>query len=884
MSEPAGSPQGRTPEREGRGPARQAAGNEVFAPLTAQSRELLEACFEEFAPTLERGVKAAIDGASRAFDHKSMVSDQEIADFLGRRGEFMTMYASNLPKLFGAWLAGKRRTDRRPDINASPAALSVLSDIDYAMQETLTKAIGDLRRTTRDSVFALDARVACLIGEDDSRRMDNPFSIDYLLDAIGMSLRARFPNPRIHRAVMKHVVGSIADEVNKRYIALNRFLASKDILPGAEANVRARSELRPDDDRDLLMLFNKLLTAPGKPEAPPPELADAIEVPEDLVDFAEPVRAAGRGGHAAAGNEVIDQFSDPAALFRALGRGMQQSAPAKPGAAVADAPAAAPLMIPALTLPSPEVTNAILAAFARYVQPLNQAHAQATAVNSAEASGPAGAGARSGAGSSLSPVSAAGNGEWIAQAAALHGGSDLALPATATPLTHAAEAMIAWPSPMVALLDQWQRFDPTAESAWSGASAPASPRPTVPLNRIPIIRAALADQIVDPLDGVTMDVMTLLFDYVFRDPSIPESMRSLFANLQVPIAKAALLDRSFFADKRHAARLLLDDLAAAAVGAHNNPVYLLSLQALAQSIIANVCRDFNTDVGVFAAAGATLQEWVVAEHEDVAAACAGEVAAALADEESNLHMVPVRALVGEKLTGQAIPFEVEAFVETIWTDFLAKLHAQPGPQSDEWRDALQTLDDLLWSLTSKDAAGQRARMGALIPVLIRKLRAGCAEVNADRERASGFFDVLYRHHIGALKPNSEAAILAGETTPVVAANDEPWGASTGGRRFNIVNLHDFVSDMAVGTWLTFRRNTEKIFARLFWISPKRSKFVFTTRSKSLALIMTPEELAWELGTDRATLVIEPVPMYDRAINAALDTLAANQDYTTITKH
>jgi Protein of unknown function (DUF1631) len=797
----------------------------------------------------------------------------------------MAMYASNLPKLFAAWLAGKRRTDRRPDINASPAALSVLSDIDYAMQETLTKAIGDLRRTTRDSVFALDARVACLIGEDDSRRMDNPFSIDYLLDAIGMSLRARFPNPRIHRAVMEHVVGAISETVNRSYIALNRFLASKDILPGAEANVRARSELRPDDDRDLLMLFNKLLTAPGKPEPPPPELADAIEVPDDLIDFAEPIRPAGRGGHAPAGNEVIDQFSDPAALFRALGRGMQ-SALGEPTAAVADSPSAAPLMIPALTLPSPDVTNAILAAFARYVQPLNQAHAQAMAINAAEASGAAsdaGADALLVAGSPPA-ASAAGSVEWIAQAPALQGAGDLALPATATPFAQAADALIAWPSPMVALLDQWQRFDPTAESVWSGASAPASPRPTVPLNRIPIIRAALADQIVDPLDGVTMDVMTLLFDYVFRDPSIPESMRSLFANLQVPIAKAALLDRSFFADKRHPARLLLDDLAAAAVGAHNNPVYLLSLQALAQSLVANVCRDFKADVSVFAVAGATLQEWVVAEHEDVVAACADEVAAALADEESNLHMLPVRALVGEKLTGQAIPFEVEAFVETIWTDFLAKLHAQPGPQSDEWRDALQTLDDLLWSLTSKEGAGQRTRMGALIPVLIRKLRAGCIEVNADRERASGFFDVLYRHHIGALKPNSEAAILAGETTPMVAANDEPGRANTGRRRFKIVNLHDFVSDMAVGTWLTFRRNTEKIFARLFWISPKRSKFVFTTRSRSLALIMTPEELAWELGTDRATLVIEPVPMYDRAINAALDTLAANQDYTTISKH
>ena len=171
-------------------------------------------------------------------------------------------------------------------------------------------------------------------------------------------------------------------------------------------------------------------------------------------------------------------------------------------------------------------------------------------------------------------------------------------------------------------------------------------------------------------------------------------------------------------------------------------------------------------------------------------------------------------------------------------------------------------------------------MSVLIPVLIRKLRAGCVEVNVDRERSSGFFDALYRHHIGALKPNSEAAFAASETASVTAANDEPARADASGRRFNVVNVHGFVSEMAVGTWLTFRRNTEKIFARLFWISPKRTKFVFTTRSRALALILTPEELAWELGTDRAALVIEPVPMYDRAINAALNTLAANQEFVT----
>ncbi len=129
-------------------------------------------------------------------------------------------------------------------------------------------------------------------------------------------------------------------------------------------------------------------------------------------------------------------------------------------------------------------------------------------------------------------------------------------------------------SAVVAALDRWQILDPAAPPAWPPAAArPESGRrrevaAVVPLNRIPWIRAAVADKVVNPTDKITIDVIALLFDYIFRDPSIPESLRNLFGRLQVPILKAALLDRTFFSDKKHAARRLLDHLAGAADRRH----------------------------------------------------------------------------------------------------------------------------------------------------------------------------------------------------------------------------------------------------------------------------------------------------------------------------
>jgi hypothetical protein len=91
-----------------------------------------------------------------------------------------------------------------------------------------------------------------------------------------------------------------------------------------------------------------------------------------------------------------------------------------------------------------------------------------------------------------------------------------------------------------------------------------------------------------------------------------------------------------------------------------------------------------------------------------------------------------------------------------------------------------------------------------------------------------------------------------------------------------VSIHDYVSEMAVGTWLAFTKEDKTINARLTWVSPLRTKYLFTSRSRARAFVYTPEELAYELSSGLVQLVVEPVPLFDRAVSSALDSLAARQ--------
>ena len=420
-------------------------------------------------------------------------------------------------------------------------------------------------------------------------------------------------------------------------------------------------------------------------------------------------------------------------------------------------------------------------------------------------------------------------------------------------------------TPLFATLAHWQRLDlPTAiaQAAPRTAAGDAGGN-VVPLNLIPHIRAAIDDQISNDTDRITMDVIALLFDYIFRDKSIPDALRSLFGRLQVPIVKAALLDRSFFSDKRHSARQLLDNLADAAVGATHDENYRAAFTALAAEVVDGICRDFEIDVAVFRTANARLAEFIEAERRNVATATTDDVAAALTAEQSESDRSHVRAFLRDRLAGVDVPFEVRGFVETVWAEHMAQLRHDHGPDSAEWNAAVGTLDDMLWSIVAKDRTAQKARLTKMIPSLIGALRRGAAAQNVAPERARAFLEALYELHIAAIKPKAEDA------APAAAVAAPPPSAP-------VISIHDYVSEMAVGTWLAFTKEDKTINARLTWVSPLRTKYLFTSRSRARAFVYTPEELGYELGAGLVQLVVEPVPLFDRAVSAALDTLAARQ--------
>ncbi len=763
--------------------------------IPPEAKALLDGCFEQYRAKLTDIGRASIEMSGDLFEGNAFVDEKDVAEFKAKRSVWVERFDKALGELYARRLGGGRRKGRRPDFDASISTLRVLTAFDQEKQAALVAATAFLYRLTHRELDALDLRVETLLPAGDRRDPDNPFGPPYILDAIGLSARATYPDPRIWRPFMERVVADLTPAANKVYITLNRYLADHGVLPEIKAELRARSEFRPADDKDLIPTFSQMLhdagqSLPGDVEVP--QLGDAARA--TVFDFAT----------------ASNQSSEAIA---ALLPSAVAPASAAPGA---DSPAAP---LPAAALAAGLTTLGATA-------PVRGA-----AATGADALFP-----------DLDPLMALG---------------------TSTPLFNT--------------LGHWQRLDLPAELAKVMPAPSDAGAALIPLNLIPYIRAAVVDQVANPTDRITMDVIGLLFDYIFRDPSIPESMRRLFGRLQVPVLKAALLDRTFFSDRAHPARRLLDHLSEAAIGSTHDAEYQASFEHEATAVVDRICRDYEIDPSVFEVADVELASYIDAEKKSVEATMKPDVAAALEAERSESDRAEVRALVRDRLAGLLLPFDVRGFVETTWADYLTSVRRAQGVASTEWTAAVRTLDDLLWSIVAKERTGQKARLTRMIPALVLGLRKGCTAVNAPADRTRAFFDALYPLHVAAIKPRPEADASAEAPSAAPVETTEAKGIARGRPQLDPANVHDFVSEMAVGTWLSFRQDDgRQVSARLNWVSPMHTKYIFTSRSRGRAFLFSPEELAWELASGKATLVLEPVPLFDRAVSAALDTLAAQR--------
>jgi hypothetical protein len=389
-------------------------------------------------------------------------------------------------------------------------------------------------------------------------------------------------------------------------------------------------------------------------------------------------------------------------------------------------------------------------------------------------------------------------------------------------------------------------------------------------------------------DEDTIDLVGMLFEYILQDPTIPAPMQVLLARLQIPYLKVAILDRRMFAHTSHPARRLLDQLADAAKGWSEESDRDHRLFNKIKEIVESLLQDFDDDVDVFDRKLAAFNQFV--EQNRKRAELAESRATEAARGRERLQDARRRAAqeILSRINDRNLPTLLRGVLTRPWANYLVLILLRQGTDSAEFRSGVHFVDDFV--ATAEVPHGEAAHQGfkAALPSIEKHLREGLATVafqEPDIERLLDELRKFWRQQLGEPAPAAQAAEPAADPEAMLGVTQNPQPAITD----TVPELDDdfdpddmsvnidsgslqAVRDLKVGAWVEFTDEAgTRERAKLSWISPISGKYLFVNRRGLKVADRTAVQLATEVHNERA-LILEEVPLFDRALDAIVDRL------------
>lgn len=223
--------------------------------------------------------------------------------------------------------------------------------------------------------------------------------------------------------------------------------------------------------------------------------------------------------------------------------------------------------------------------------------------------------------------------------------------------------------------------------------------------------ASKASEWAKQLSGPEANVIELvnnMFVTVFEDPDLIDPVKVQIGRLQIPYIKVALIDVTLLDQEAHPARLLLNELAELGlrINAADDP-----LMNLITSIIRSILDNFESDLSVFTtnlqqlrdASQAQKNEALEAEQETRQQA---EHHAKLLHEKKHI-IIRLR----QHLKGKVLPKEVHGLLLKGFAPLLLKIYRKVGEESEDWKNTLFLLRQIVESVQPRDSAYQ---LGAVL--------------------------------------------------------------------------------------------------------------------------------------------------------------------------
>ncbi len=429
-------------------------------------------------------------------------------------------------------------------------------------------------------------------------------------------------------------------------------------------------------------------------------------------------------------------------------------------------------------------------------------------------------------------------------------------------------------------------------------------------------------RVVGEVDEDVINLVSMLFEFILDDRTLPDSLKALIARLQIPMLKVAVLDKTFFSRGSHPARRLLNEIASAALGwVDQDDTQRDTLYQRIDQVVQRLLNDFVDDPAIFAE---LLAEFMAFTGDERRRSDLLEQRTRDAEEgraKSELARQQVEQALNQRLLGKTLPEVVVRLLQEAWSKVLMLTCLKHGVESSNWQAVLVTMDELIWSVEPHEDPQARLRLLELVPGLLKSLREGLDSAGIDPFVTGEFFARLEALHVQAFQrfkrampvvvDNAEVAAptLAEEAAQVLSADEvasvlpllelpvsveaeqaeEPEMVEVieeiillapGERREQETeaNLADDdeallqVDGLRVGSWVEFQEDEDnKLRCKLAAVIKPSGKFIFVNRTGMKVLEKTRMGLAVEFRRG-AIRLLDDALLFDRALESVIGNL------------
>ncbi|MFO6311672.1 DUF1631 domain-containing protein, partial [Pseudomonas aeruginosa] len=175
-------------------------------------------------------------------------------------------------------------------------------------------------------------------------------------------------------------------------------------------------------------------------------------------------------------------------------------------------------------------------------------------------------------------------------------------------------------------------------------------------------------RVVGQVDDDVINLVSMLFEFILDDRTLPDSLKALIGRMQIPMLKVALLDKTFFSRGSHPARRLLNEIASASLGwAEHNDARRDSLYQKIEQVVMRLLNDFVDDPAIFAE---LLEDFIAFTGDERRRSELLEQRTRDAEEgraKAELARQDVEQVLNQRLLGKVLPEVVVRLLRDAWS-------------------------------------------------------------------------------------------------------------------------------------------------------------------------------------------------------------------------